>query len=43
VEVEAGVVRQPGLDLGVFVGPVVVQDQVQLTSRVATCHQLEET
>ncbi len=31
VEVEAGVFGEPGVDVGVFVGAVVVEDQVQLS------------
>ena len=30
MHVEAGLLRQPGLDLGVLVGAVVIDDQVQL-------------
>jgi hypothetical protein len=39
---DAGVLREPGLDPGVFVGGVVVDHKVQLHSRVGLRDLLEE-
>jgi len=40
VEMEARVVSQPGLHLGVLVGPVVVEHEVELTPRIAPGDEL---
>src|SRR5215218_8444711 len=42
VQGDPGVAGQPGLDGRVFVGGVVVTDQMQLLSRVGLRHLLEE-